>query len=192
MELVFIWASQPLLLIFLLRKMLFSRLFSGHLSLILQIAAQTSSPSYLDHVYRYVWLHDPMTPKGLPGLRWERASGQLLTGCCQGGGCGGRREQERPEAAWRNPAGAGVARECVSTRGRPGAGPGLSHVAWLPTRCWAVGRWRTERETPQPPPPGPRLRPEPETEPRRSPWLGVIAPHLRRREPRDCDRVCGS
>lgn len=35
-------------------------------------------------------------------------------------------------------------RSASPRRSRPGAGPGLSHVAWLPTRCWAVGRWRTE------------------------------------------------
>lgn len=73
----------------------------------------------------------------------------------------------------------------------------LSHVAWLPTRCWAVGRWRMGRETPPPlPPPGlvVRLRwgPERETEAGLNPWLGVSAPHLRRQEPLDCDRVCGS
>ena len=73
----------------------------------------------------------------------------------------------------------------------------MSHVAWLPTRCWAVGRWRTERETPPPPlPPGLGLRLrrglELETEPRLSPWLRVSAPHLRRQEPRDFGRVCGS
>lgn len=73
----------------------------------------------------------------------------------------------------------------------------MCHVGWLPTRCWAVGRWRTERETP-PPLPGLglelrlRLGPEPETEPILSPWLGVSAPHLRRQEPLDYDRVCGS
>lgn len=97
---------------------------------------------------------------------------------------------------WRNPTGAGVATECVTTRGRSGAEPRLSHVAWLPTRCWAVGRWRTERETPPPLPPGLGLRLqrglELETEPRRRAWLRVSAPHLRRQEPRDFDRVCGS